>query len=105
MHLLAPRVLRSFVLCFVALSAACRTAQSNGSGSTLASAKADQDAPIRITIVGTNDIHGHVFPSTGKLRDGSLVEEGGAATFAGYLANIRADNPSGVILVDGGDLF
>ena len=104
--MLAPRFLRSFLVLSVAISTACRTTQSNGNGSTLASTNPDQEsAPIRLTIVATNDVHGHVFPQTAKLRDGSLVEQGGAMTFAGYLANIRANNPGGVILLDGGDLF
>jgi 5'-nucleotidase len=33
------------------------------------------------------------------------LRAGGAATFAGYLARLREDNPGGVVLVDGGDLF
>ncbi len=105
--MVAPRPLRWFLIVSFALGAACRTAQSSGNGSGVSgSANPDQNGTaIRLTIVGTNDVHGHLFPQTGKLRDGTAVEQGGVATFAGYLANIRADNPGGVILVDGGDLF
>ena len=61
--------------------------------------------PVRLTIVGTNDFHGHVSPNRMVLRDGTTVEMGGSAILAGYLANLRAENPGGVILLDGGDLF
>ncbi|HME91155.1 MAG TPA: bifunctional UDP-sugar hydrolase/5'-nucleotidase [Myxococcaceae bacterium] len=60
---------------------------------------------MRLTIVGTNDFHGHVLPNRAVLRDGTAVEMGGSAIFAGYLANVRAENPGGVILLDGGDLL
>ena len=90
----------------LAFGLACRTAQT-GSGSALPSVPPSDSAsgPIHLTVVGTNDLHGHVFPQRITLRDGTSVELGGSAIFAGYLANIRANNPGGVVLVDGGDLF
>jgi 5'-nucleotidase len=107
MAMLLPRFVRCSLLAFLAILAACRTAQGNGNGSATGGPKTSDQAsgPIRLTIVGTNDVHGHVFPQTGKLRDGTPVEQGGVAIFAGYLQNIRADNPKGVILLDAGDLF
>nr|WP_228530839.1 MULTISPECIES: 5'-nucleotidase C-terminal domain-containing protein [Myxococcaceae] len=62
-------------------------------------------APVRLTLVGTNDLHGWVMPHEGKLPDGTPVTQGGLATFAGYVAALRQDNPDGVLLLDGGDLF
>ena len=62
-------------------------------------------APIRLTIVGTNDLHGWVSGHSSKLRDGAVVEEGGLSTFAGYLSILRAENPGGTLLLDAGDLF
>nr|WP_225937852.1 5'-nucleotidase C-terminal domain-containing protein [Myxococcus sp. RHSTA-1-4] len=56
-------------------------------------------------MVGTNDLHGWVMPSRATLPDGTVVEQGGLATLAGYVAALRADNPGGVLLLDGGDLF
>ncbi len=52
-----------------------------------------RDAPVIISIVGTNDLHGHIeaLPRLG-----------------GYLANLRrarAGDGGGVVLVDAGDLF
>ncbi len=61
--------------------------------------------PRRITVVGTNDVHGWVAPHRTMLKGGVEVREGGAATFAAYVARLRADNPGGVLLLDGGDLF
>ncbi|MDC0711351.1 bifunctional UDP-sugar hydrolase/5'-nucleotidase [Stigmatella sp. ncwal1] len=61
--------------------------------------------PIRLTLVGTNDLHGWIHPNPFSLPDGTLAEEGGLAVFAGYLAILRASNPDGVLLLDGGDLF
>ncbi|MCP3162315.1 bifunctional metallophosphatase/5'-nucleotidase [Myxococcus qinghaiensis] len=61
--------------------------------------------PLRISMVGTNDLHGWVMPSKATLPDGTSVEQGGLATLAGYLSILRAENPDGVLLLDGGDLF
>lgn len=54
---------------------------------------------ITISIVGTNDLHGHLGPED---------EFGGLPLFAGYLANlraVRAEDGGGVLLLDGGDEF
>ncbi|HEX8698759.1 MAG TPA: bifunctional UDP-sugar hydrolase/5'-nucleotidase [Myxococcaceae bacterium] len=61
--------------------------------------------PIRLTVVGTNDFHGWVAPHRTALKGGVELREGGAATFAAYVARLRADNPEGVLLLDGGDMF
>ena len=67
--------------------------------------KPSEPEPIRLTLVGTNDLHGWVAPRRARLPDGTEVEEGGLETFAGYLANLRAQNPEGTLLLDAGDLF
>jgi 5'-nucleotidase len=61
--------------------------------------------PIRLTVVGTNDFHGWVAPNRTSLKGGVELREGGAATLSAYVARLRADNPGGVLLLDGGDLF
>ncbi|MFP2959745.1 bifunctional metallophosphatase/5'-nucleotidase [Myxococcus sp. 1LA] len=61
--------------------------------------------PIRITLAGINDFHGQVEPHRTPLKNGEVLEEGGAATLAAYVARLRADNPGGVVLLDGGDMF
>ncbi len=71
----------------------------------VAAAPPPSPRPIRLTLVGTNDLHGWAQPHTARRADGRRVEEGGLAAFSGYLAILRADNPGGVLLLDGGDLF
>lgn len=65
----------------------------------------EQRRPIRLTLIGTNDFHGWVYPHRAVRADGTVLEEGGPAVFAGYLSILRADNPGGTLLLDGGDLF
>lgn len=64
----------------------------------------DSDGVVHLTLVGTNDVHGWVMTQEEKFPNGS-IRYGGAATFAGYLKLLREENPGGVLLVDGGDLF
>jgi 5'-nucleotidase len=96
-------------LVLVALSAAaCRSAPQPVEPSTAAHAQAVATAPaepVRLTLVGTNDLHGWIAPLRTPLKGGGEVQEGGVATLAGYVARLRADNPGGVLLLDGGDLF
>ena len=96
----------------LALAIACRT--SNGSGSAPVMGAATSVAPaaasapaefVKLTIVGTNDVHGWVQPHLTKTQDGAEIAEGGAATFAGYLRILRDENPGGVVLLDAGDIF
>ncbi|HZH03833.1 MAG TPA: bifunctional UDP-sugar hydrolase/5'-nucleotidase [Myxococcaceae bacterium] len=61
--------------------------------------------PVRLTVVGTNDVHGWVMPHRVTFPDGSTAEAGGAATFGGYLSILRSQNPGGVLLLDAGDMF
>ena len=103
-----PRCLRlPALLVALALCLSCRTAPSAGSGGAFSppSRAEAASAPVKLTIVGTNDLHGGIFPQSATLQDGTAVEQGGSSVFAGYLANIRADNPGGVLLLDAGDLF
>jgi 5'-nucleotidase len=61
-------------------------------------------APIKLTIVGTNDVHGWVLGQKEKFPKGD-IKFGGVAAFSSYLKILREQNPDGVILVDAGDLF
>lgn len=74
----------------------CRTAQD--------ALRPDADGAVHLTLVGTNDVHGWVMTQEEKFPQGS-IRYGGAVAFAGYLKLLRAENPGGVVLVDGGDLF
>ncbi|WP_164012993.1 bifunctional metallophosphatase/5'-nucleotidase [Pyxidicoccus trucidator] len=93
-----------FVLAALAASCASTppTAPAPEAGPT---ASAALGGPVRLTLVGLNDFHGQVEPHRTPLKDGQVVEEGGAATLAAYVARLRQDNPGGVLLVDAGDLF
>lgn len=62
-------------------------------------------APLHLTLVGTNDLHGWVEPHRVRLKDGRTIEQGGLETFSGYVSILRAENPGGVVLLDAGDLF
>ena len=65
---------------------------------------ATQPGALRITIVGTNDLHGWVMGQVERFPRGE-IRFGGVATFASFVNVLRADNPDGVVLVDAGDLF
>ena len=55
--------------------------------------------PVTLSIVGTTDLHGRVFPDDGQ---------GGLALFGGYLRNLRAARAAdggAVLLLDAGDTF
>lgn len=65
---------------------------------------AQPNQPLRVTIVGTNDVHGWVMGMKERFPRGE-IRYGGVATFAAYVQVLRQDNPNGVVLVDAGDLF
>ena len=70
----------------------------------VAATPAASNQPLRVTIVGTNDVHGWVMGMKERFPRGE-IRYGGAATFAAYMQVLRQDNPNGVVLVDAGDLF
>ncbi len=86
------------------LGLGCKTSSAVAPEPTQAAA-APAAEPIRLTIVGTNDLHGWVYPHQTPIAGGKVLRQGGVAAFAGYLEILRADNPGGVLLLDGGDLF
>src|SRR5262245_41451217 len=79
------------VACSILIQAACHRSVPPGEA---------RPPSITLSIVGTNDLHGHVLPDA----DG----RGGLARFDGFLRNLRAARAvdgGGVLLVDAGDLF
>src|SRR5690606_6229983 len=96
----SPRLFLVPLLFALACTAPRTSAPTAGEGQAPASAE-----PIRLTLVGTNDLHGWLEPHRATLPDGSVTEQGGLAVFAGYLDILRRDNPDGVVLLDGGDIF
>jgi 2',3'-cyclic-nucleotide 2'-phosphodiesterase (5'-nucleotidase family) len=63
---------------------------------------------LSLTILHTNDIHGHIFPfaytETGKSMD-EMPSVGGAARRATLVRKLRTEIHHPVMLVDSGDLF
>src|SRR5262245_5291319 len=105
-----PRAMWIRLAAIAAMLGGCRSAPLIAHTSTAEPLPAPSPAkqplrPIRLTLIGTNDLHGWVYPHEVKLKGGIVVAQGGLASFAGYLANLRADNPGGTLLVDAGDLF
>jgi 5'-nucleotidase len=66
-------------------------------------------APVTLTVLGDNDIHGALDAQLEVLTfaDGQTARTrvGGAETIAAYYARARALDPGGVILVSAGDFF
>ncbi len=101
--------LRLLLALVVLAASACRSSpQPSPEPVAAAPAQAATPAPaepIRLTVVGINDLHGWIAPHRTSLKGGIEVQEGGADILASYLARLRADNPEGVVFLDGGDLF
>ncbi|MDD5232354.1 MAG: bifunctional UDP-sugar hydrolase/5'-nucleotidase [Syntrophales bacterium] len=64
-------------------------------------------AAAEITILHVNDTHGHILPLPERNRDGSPGSAliGGAANLAAMIEKERRANPSGTLLLSGGDMF
>lgn len=83
---------------WLVLGLACATTPSGDA------AKAKDADLVRLTLVGTNDVHGWIMPQTEQFPAGP-IRYGGVATFASYLKVLRDENPTGLILLDAGDMF
>ncbi len=62
-------------------------------------------APLRLTIVGTNDWHGWAQPHEALAKDGSTVQEGGLALYASVVKLLRAETGGRLLVLDAGDIF
>ncbi|MBW2731792.1 MAG: bifunctional metallophosphatase/5'-nucleotidase [Deltaproteobacteria bacterium] len=65
------------------------------------------ERPIRLTILSINDFHGQIDARpkrTGETPPRSLLI-GGAEALAATIADLRAQNPKGTLLLDGGDFM
>ena len=58
-------------------------------------ATVEDEAPLVLTIVGSNDVHGQLLPGDGR---------GGLAAFSGYVEALRATQDE-VLLIDSGDMW
>ena len=67
-----------------------------------------EDKTQTITILQTADIHGQLMPHQEFfIQNGDFVfkERGGMANIQTIFKQIKAENPSGTVIVDGGDLI
>ena len=56
-----------------------------------------------VRVLHTTDFHGALLPGARERGSGRAV--GGSAVLAAWIARLRAENPEGTILLDGGDAF
>jgi 2',3'-cyclic-nucleotide 2'-phosphodiesterase/3'-nucleotidase len=56
-----------------------------------------------VRVLETTDFHGALLPGAKERRSGRAY--GGSAVLAAHLRRLRAENPEGTILLDGGDAF
>ncbi len=60
--------------------------------------------PVRLTLLGINDLHGALLDRpVGAAQEGP--KRGGAALLASYIAAARAENPEHTLLLDAGDML
>jgi len=60
---------------------------------------------IRVAIMGTNDLHGEIFPNVFKSIDGSTLSAGGGTNMYSYIKALRKDWGDYFLWFDGGDQF
>jgi 5'-nucleotidase len=62
---------------------------------------------VKITILSINDFHGQLDPLQIETRERvpRLVRVGGAVALAATIEELRAQNPTGTVLLDGGDFM
>lgn len=60
--------------------------------------------PIRVRVLGINDLHGNLAPPTGSNGEIEGVDAGGAAYLAAHISRLEAANPDGTVVVSAGDL-
>lgn len=59
----------------------------------------------RIVIIGTNDIHGQIFPEVRSFSGGKEIELGGAVWLSSYINTFHKAYPNQVLWLDAGDQF
>ena len=60
---------------------------------------------IKVAIMGTNDLHGEIFPNAFKSPDGSTISSGGATNMYSYIKALRKNWGDYFLWLDGGDQF
>jgi 5'-nucleotidase len=80
---------------------ACETSTKAASPSQPAPAA----APLKLTLLGTNDWHGWAQPHEALAKDGTTVPEGGLALYASVVKMLRAETGGSLLVLDAGDIF
>ena len=57
----------------------------------------------KLRVLETTDFHGAILPGARERRSRRAI--GGTAVLAAWVARLRAENPEGTVLLDGGDCF
>jgi 2',3'-cyclic-nucleotide 2'-phosphodiesterase/3'-nucleotidase len=57
----------------------------------------------QLRVLETTDFHGAILPGATERRSGRPL--GGSAVLAAWVERLRAENPEGTVLLDGGDCF
>ena len=60
---------------------------------------------IKVAIMGTNDLHGEIFPNVFKSPDGNTISSGGTTNMYSYIKALRNDWGDYFLWLDGGDQF
>ena len=60
---------------------------------------------IKVAIMGTNDLHGEIFPNVFKTPDGNTISSGGAINMNSYIKALRKEWGEYFLWLDGGDQF
>lgn len=66
---------------------------------------ADAPATAKITLLYTNDVHGHLFPFDYNDLGRQLTNVGGAARRATLIRKLKAETGNSAIVMDAGDVF
>ncbi len=78
-------------------------------GALLTAPLGAQEEPLRLHLIWTNDIHGHIAPEEARFMNPNFPPPlGGGASFANYVKRVRAEaerNDEPVMIVDVGDFF
>ena len=60
---------------------------------------------VNVAIMGTNDIHGEIFPNTFQSPNNSILTSGGATNIYSYVKALRNEWKDYFLWLDGGDQF
>ncbi len=79
------------------------------SAAVTAPARAADEDPVRLHLIWTNDIHGHIAPEPARFMNPNFPPPlGGGASMAAYVKKVRAEAEAAgedILLVDAGDIF